>query len=199
MFIELTDHLRCPADHEEQFLVLLPGAMDGRMVREGDLGCPVCGRSFRIDDGVLLAAGGAVPPPAAPDTALTAEALAAFLGLGGPGGYVVLVGAPARLWEELLEQVPGVGPVLVNPPDGTADAYPASVVRSDRIPLKSRTVRGVVLGADAASDERWVAEAARVLLPGLRAVGEGAEPPAGARLDLLASAGGVWVAAARSG
>jgi hypothetical protein len=24
MFIELTDHFRCPADHDESFLVLLP-------------------------------------------------------------------------------------------------------------------------------------------------------------------------------
>ena len=24
MFIELTDHLRCPEDHEEAYLVLLP-------------------------------------------------------------------------------------------------------------------------------------------------------------------------------
>ena len=43
MFIELTDHLRCPADHEEAFLVLLPDQMDGRAVRGGALGCPVCG------------------------------------------------------------------------------------------------------------------------------------------------------------
>ena len=38
MFIELTDHLRCPADHAESYLVLLPDRMDGRSVREGRLG-----------------------------------------------------------------------------------------------------------------------------------------------------------------
>ena len=53
MFIELTDHLRCPADHEESYLVLLPDRMDGRSVREGRLGCPVCGRTYRLANGIL--------------------------------------------------------------------------------------------------------------------------------------------------
>ena len=53
MFIELTDHLRCPADHDESFLVLLPDRMEGRSVRTGHLGCPVCGRTFQLADGVL--------------------------------------------------------------------------------------------------------------------------------------------------
>src|SRR2546421_743598 len=52
MFIELTDHLRCPADHEEQFLVLLPDRMEGRSVLSGELGCPVCGRVVRVEEGV---------------------------------------------------------------------------------------------------------------------------------------------------
>jgi uncharacterized protein YbaR (Trm112 family) len=198
MFIELTDHLRCPAEHEEQFLVLLPGEMDGRMVRTGDLGCPVCGRAYHITDGVLVLAAGEAPPPPDPNTLLTPDALAAFLGLGGPGGYLVLAGAPAALWRELLEVVPGVGPVLVNPPEVTAE-YPASVLRSDRIPLKSRSMRGVVLGAELAQDPVWREEAARVTLPGLRVVGESAAEPVEPRLEVMASAGGVWVAAARAG
>ena len=37
MFIELTDHLRCPEDHEESFLVLLP-----------DQGSPVGPSSSRV-------------------------------------------------------------------------------------------------------------------------------------------------------
>ena len=40
MFIELTDHLRCPADHEESYLVLLPDRMEGRSVRERAAGLP---------------------------------------------------------------------------------------------------------------------------------------------------------------
>src|SRR5690606_17381358 len=109
--------LRCPVEHEEQFLVLLPGAMNGRMVREGELGCPVCRRTYLVEAGVLKAAAGEVPAPAKAAPALDADAMAAFLGLGGPGGYLVLVGAPGALWRELLALVPGVGPVLINPPD----------------------------------------------------------------------------------
>ena len=33
MFIELTDYLRCPADHAESYLVLLPDEMQERSVR----------------------------------------------------------------------------------------------------------------------------------------------------------------------
>ena len=199
MFIELTDHLRCPVDHDEQFLVLLPGEMSGRMVREGELGCPVCGRTYRIEAGVLRAAAGTPPPPPPAQPGLGADALAAFLGLGGPGGYLVLVGTPGGLWQELLALIPGVGPVLVNPPDATPDEYPVSIVRSDRVPLKSRSMRGVVLGAEVADDAWWRAEAARVVLPGLRVVGAGATAPDDPRLDLLASTAGAWVAAVRSG
>ena len=52
MFIELTDHLRCPAEHEESYLVLLPERMEDRSVREGRLGCPLCGRTYAVVDGV---------------------------------------------------------------------------------------------------------------------------------------------------
>jgi len=54
-------------------------------------------------------------------------------------------------------------------------------------------MRGVVLGPGYAGDPHWVAEAARVLLPGLRVVGEGPDPAGGA-LEVAASAEGVWVA-----
>ena len=80
MFIELTDHLRCPADHDEQFLVLIPELMDGRDVRQGSLGCPVCHRSFPIRDGV--ATFGRSPATDILSTRLTADAQAALAGLG---------------------------------------------------------------------------------------------------------------------
>jgi uncharacterized protein YbaR (Trm112 family) len=201
MFIELTDHLRCPADHEEQYLVLLPGAMEGRDVRAGELGCPVCGRTYRIVDGVLEMrddGAGRPPEPVGADVAttqLTPEAISALVGLSGPGGYVVLVGVPGRGWRDVLELNPGVAPVVVNAPTEVAVEYPASVVRAARLPLKTRTMRGVVLGPGYAADPFWREEAARVVLPGLRVVGEGPEAAVGEGLELLASAGGCWVAA----
>ncbi len=194
MFIELTDHLRCPADHEEQFLVLLPDRMEGRSVRTGQLGCPVCGRQFRVVNGVFDAG----EAPSLPDSqsALTADALTTLAGLHGPGGYMVIAGPPAALVDEVLARTPGVGLVTVNPPSAVEDGGIVSVLRAGMLPLKSRSMRGVVLGPPFGGDPRWVTEAARVVLPGLRVVGEGPDPE-GVELELLASAGGVWVGTPR--
>src|SRR4051812_43096538 len=190
MFIELTDHLRCPVDHDESFLVLLPDRTEGRSVIQGQLGCPVCGRTFALSAGGFDT--GDAPPFDPAPTKLEPEGLTALVGLSGPGGYLVLVGSAADDWQDVAALNPGVGLVAVNPGPGIADAPGISVLRSGRIPLKSRSMRGVVLSRPYADDARWVGEGARVVLPGLRIVGEGADPPADV-IDLMASAGGVWV------
>ncbi len=194
MFIELTDHLRCPSDHDEQFLVLLPDRVENRSVRTGQLGCPVCGRVFRLSDGVFDTGDAPEPPP--PGGALSADAIGTLAGLHGPGGYLVLVGAPAALSDEVSARFPGVALVAVNPPAGVADGGLLSIVRAGMLPLKSRSMRGAVLGAPFGADDRWVREAARVVLPGLRIVGEGPDP-VGEAVEPMASAGGVWVATPR--
>lgn len=194
MFIELTDHLRCPAGHEESYLVLLPERMDDRSVREGRLGCPVCGRTYSLVDGILDLDGEVADPPAV--TLLEPEPLTALVGLTGPGGYLVLVGRPAAAWREVAELNPGVGLVAVNPGPAVADAPGISVLRSGSLPLRSRSMRGVVLGSPYGGDAHWVAEAARVVLPGLRVAGEGPIPESGS-IDLMATAGGVWVGTPR--
>jgi uncharacterized protein YbaR (Trm112 family) len=194
MFIELTDHLRCPADHPESYLVLLPDRMEDRSVREGRLGCPVCGRTYQVAEGILDFGGDREPPPET--TVLTPEAATALVGLGGPGGYLVLVGRPASGWREVAELNPGVALVAVNPPGEVADEPGISVLRGDALPLKSRSMRGVVLGSPAGDDPRWVSEAARVVLPGLRIAGEGRVPDPGS-LELMAAAGGAWVGTPR--
>ncbi len=194
MFIELTDHLRCPADHEESYLVLLPDRMEDRSVREGRLGCPVCGRTYLLADGVLDLGGGIPDPPVS--TLLEPEPLTALVGLSGPGGYLVLVGRPAARWREVAELNPGVGLVAVNPGPEVADAPGISVLRSGSLPLKSRSMRGVVLGNPYGGDPHWVSEGARVLLPGLRLAGEGPVSES-APIDLMATAGGVWVGTPR--
>ncbi len=194
MFIELTDHLRCPAEHEESFLVLLPDRMEDRSVREGRLGCPVCGRTWSLANGILDL-GGEVPDSPA-STLLEPEAVTALVGLTGPGGYLLLVGRPATGWRDVAELNPGVGLVAVNPGPEVADEPGISVVRSGSLPLKSRSMRGVVLGSPFGGDPRWVTDAARVVLPGLRVAGEG-RPPESAAIELLASAGGVWVGTPR--
>jgi uncharacterized protein YbaR (Trm112 family) len=194
MFIELVDHLRCPADHEEQYLVLLPERIQQRSVRAGRLGCPACGRTFLLDDGVLDLGGAAEAVETA--TALDPAALVPLAGLGGPGGYLVMVGPPGDRWREVAELLPGVGLVAVNPGPEIRDEPGISVLRGERLPLKTRSMRGVVLGRPYGGDPAWMREAARVVLPGLRVVGEGGEPPADL-IEPMASAGGVWVGTPR--
>ena len=195
MFIELTDHLRCPADHDESFLVLLPGKMEGRSVRTGHLGCPVCGRTFQLTDGVLDI-GDAPASGVVGGSVLEADALTTLTGLHGPGGYLTLVGPVASLWSDFAELNPGVALVAVNPPAEVADTLELSVLRGARLPIKSGSMRGVVLGQPFADDPSWIREAARVVLPGLRVVGEGNDP-APELIELLASADGVWVGVKR--
>jgi hypothetical protein len=194
VFIELTDHLRCPADHDESFLVLLPDQIEGRSVRTGQLGCPVCGRTFELVDGVFDS-GDAATVPTGP-SALNAEAVAALTGLSGPGGYMTLVGPVASAWQEIADRLPGIGLVAINPTRDVSDGSKISVIRAARIPLKSRAMRATVLGKPYADDPFWVREAARVVLPGLRVLGEGADPPAEI-INLMASAEGVWVGTPR--
>ena len=194
MFIELTDHLRCPGEHDESFLVLLPGLMEDRSVRTGHLGCPVCGRTFQLADGVLDT--GDAPAADGPGSSLDAEGLTALVGLSGPGGYLTLVGPVGALGAEVAERNPGVALVAVNPPPGVPDTPDLSVVRAGRLPLKSNSMRGVVLSRPFGDDPHWVREAVRVVLPGLRVVGEG-EDPSEDIIEVMASADGVWVGTAK--
>jgi hypothetical protein len=189
MHIELTDHLRCLSDHAESFLVLLPDAMDGRRVVRGTLGCPVCGSIVRIDEGVPWFEGGT---PSEGRTMLSAVAVAAFLGVSGPGGYVALAGGATAVAGQLASLLPGISLVLVNPPPGTADSLAGSVLRAGRLPLKHGSMRGVVLGQDAAESVDWVTDALGAALPGLRVVVEGGAPPAEG-VELLATVEGCWV------
>ena len=192
MFIELTDHLRCPEPHPEAFLVLIPGTMQGRQVVGGLLGCPVCQAEYPIRGG-LVEFGVVAPPPAMPGPTLPeAAGLLAFLGLEGPGGYVALVGAAALEAVPLAALLPGVHLALVNPPAGTVPSPIASVLHAPRFPLKQRSLRGAVVSAPWALAPGWNDAVADAVLPGLRAAGEG-EPPAVPGFELLGTAGGWWV------
>lgn len=192
MLLELTEILRCPADHEESYVVCVTYAVEGSHVVRGVIGCPVCQAEYPIVDGVAdlraethrrtdAQAHSDGAPSAGP---LTAEAAAAFLGLRGPGGYVLLAGSGARLAADLAALVPGVHVVCVNAAEGLPRAVAASYLRAaNGVPVKSSWMRGVVLGADCAG-EPWLAEGARLLLGGLRMVveDEGAAPEGVAEL-----------------
>jgi hypothetical protein len=185
VFIELTEFLRCPKDHEEAHAVCLPLEMEGRDVVRGVVGCPVCQAEYLIADGVVdfadtrtggqedgpapLSASPPVRPSAGP---LTADALATILDLRGPGGFLLLAGAAARLGADLAPLVPDVHVVCANAPEGARRAPGCSFLRAPGgLPLTTSSMRAVVLGADAAAAP-WLAEGVRVLLHGLRLVVE---------------------------
>ena len=195
MFIELTDHLRCTADHDESFLVLLPGRMTGRRVAEGTLGCHRCGRIVPITDGVVDFGGGVSPDSG---TALDPVAVATFVGLEGPGGYLTLIGPAGGLGAPLGQLLPGIRLVLVNPPRPTVPGPLDSLVSAGRLPVKSRSMRAVVVSGPAGLDPAWVDQAADAVLPGNRLVVEG---PVHRRpdLEILMESPGLWVARKISG
>jgi uncharacterized protein YbaR (Trm112 family) len=195
MFIELTDLLRCPADHVESYLVLLPDVVEDRSVKSGQLGCPVCNRTFKVVNGVFDA-GGAPPPIDSAPSALSAEAITVLTGLSGPGGYLALVGPVASLWREVAQLNPGVALVSINPGREVEDAPRFSIIRGGTIPIKSNALRAIVLGKPYAENPGWLREAARVVLPGLRIVGEGPDPPP-SLIDLSATSNGIWVGVKR--
>lgn len=190
MFIELTDHLRCLAGHAEAYLVLLPERMEGRSVQAGHLGCPVCGWSTDFHDGAVDFGGGR---PGDASSRLTVEAVEALLGLSGPGGFVALLGSAAGLADALAPVLAGIGLVAVNPPGSMLGRPAISRLFGHDLPLKTSSMRGIVLGADLAADPAWVRSAVRAVLPGLRIVGEGNAPDL-PEMTVLGSAEGVWVA-----
>lgn len=189
MFIELTDHLRCPADHEESFLVLLPTETVDRSVRSGILGCPVCNAEYRIEGGVVLFAEAA---RAGVGSTVDPDALHAFLGLAGPGGYAALVGDVTSAATALFTANRGVHFAAVEPVPDLEESREVSLLRAARVPFKTATLRGVILGHGYGGDERWVRDAMRAVLPGLRIVGAGTTPAMDG-LEILGAAEGWWV------
>lgn len=205
MFIELTDHLRCPAEHAEQFLVLLPDTMEGRRVVRGQVGCPVCGKMVQLVDGILDFGEG--PEPAGgtesgetedPSVPLSAEAALALLGIEGPGGYLLLVDRATMLAPDIEALLPGVGLVLLNPPASLvprlveAGSAASSIIRAPRMPVKASSMRGAVVGGEAARDSTWVTEAGLTVLSGLRVVAVGPVLP-DLPFEILGEAPGCWV------
>lgn len=194
MHIELTEMLRCPDPHREEYLVLSTGEMLGRMIRSGTVGCPVCRQEYPIARGIVDFTGGAmrdlVPARApAPDP----QTLQALLELSGPGGFVVLVGSAARHAAGLAGLMAGIHFVGINAAADVEELAVLSLLRaSGVIPLRQAIARGVIVGGEAATSQ-WLAEAHRVLLRGRRFVVEDEEPELPIGLERLASAPGLWV------
>jgi hypothetical protein len=192
MHIELTEMLRCPEQHREEFLVLSTSEMSGRMVYSGLLGCPVCHKSYDIVRGVVEF--GAISTHRAPSSEhVDAASLQALLDLSGPGGFVILIGSAARHAEGLAALMSGIHFVGVNAPSDLEELPILSLLRSETaIPLRQAMARAVVVGSEYVAP-RWLAEARRILLKGRRLVVEAEEltPPPGTKE--LAVGQGLWV------
>ena len=203
MHIELIEMLRCPEEHREEFLVLSTSEMNGRMVWMGLVGCPVCQRNFEIIDGIVdfteVVTGERqsrsvrrTPAPESPVT-VDAQSLQALLDLGGPGGFVVLLGSATRQAAGLASLMPGIHFVGINAPPDVGEMPIVSLIQTDRvIPLRQFMARAVVVGAELARTP-WVAEGLRVLLHGRRLVIESEEPTPPTGLKKLVSGHGLWV------
>src|SRR5712691_6405003 len=181
MHIELTEMLRCPEPHREEFLVLSTGEMSGRMVRAGVVGCPVCQKEYEIVEGIVYFSRhetretgnrGDVTFPVSRVPLPDAQTLQALLDLGGPGGYVVLLGSAARYAVGLAALMGGIHFLGVNPPADVEELPVLSLLVCERkVPLRDAMARGVVVGSES-SAAAWLTEARRVLLPGRRLVVE---------------------------
>lgn len=203
MHIELTEMLRCPADHREEYLVLSTAEMSGRTVRRGLVGCPVCHREYEIADGVVHFEGAGSGEQGAEDTASAPapssappapDVLQALLDLSGPGGIVVLLGSAARSAAGLAELLGGIHLVAVNPPADLAELPACTQLRATAaIPLRGAVARGVVVGGELAVPA-WLREARRVLLRGRRLVIE-REAVVVPGVTPLAVGRGLWVGA----
>ena len=103
-----------------------------------------------------------------------------MLGLDGPGGWVALAGSAGALATSLTRLLPGVACVAINPPEPVQPADGVSVLLSGAWPLKTHSMRGVILGEDASD---WREAALATTLPGFRTVGCGEAPAGGGVQD----------------
>ena len=192
MFIELVQALRCPVAHEETHLVLATGAMRGRAITFGTLGCPSCHAEYPIADGI--ARFGPLPDVHAPAAALPdAAVVEALLGLESPGGCLVLVGSAGGLAGPLAKLMTDVHFAVLNLVGASGASPVRSLLVSPRFIPLTTVARGALVGAEYA-DAPWLAEAARVTLRGQRVVvlTEAVDRPP-ATLASMAAGRGMWV------
>ena len=205
MHIELTEMLRCPELHREEYLVLSTGEMVGRMIQLGIIGCPVCHKEYPVLNGIVqFGASGTAAASAAEAgapagasgrgaSAPDATTLQALLDLSGPGGIVVLVGSAARHAQGLAALMAGIHFVGINASAHLEEMPVLSLLRcSLSVPLRGAVARAVVIGAESAVAP-WLSEGNRVLLPGRRYVLESSTVPLPPGITHLAAGDGVVV------
>ncbi|HUQ19815.1 MAG TPA: hypothetical protein VM099_09405 [Gemmatimonadaceae bacterium] len=173
MHIELIDLLRCPEPHEETWLVAAFSRMEGRVVHEAKLGCPVCRREYPVRDGVATFGDGISPECSAGD----ATHIAAFLNLSSSGKTVLLAGALAE-HSEAIAAMAEARVISLNATKSKHDDHVLEIRTNSRIPLSSSSLDGIALDK-AHSAEELMREAERVIRPGGRIVYSIIAAPAG--------------------
>lgn len=196
MFIEMIDVLRCPAPHEDIWLVAAISERADRVVVGGMLGCPICGREYPIVRGVAEFGAGAAPRAAVPAVELADGAMRIGALLApAEGDTLVLAGEWTRHAEALAALVT-IRIYAVNPVAGVGESERVALLTTDGgLPFAPRSLRGVALPSVAR--ERDVADAVRVLADGGRLVApvSVAVPP---EMEELARDAELWVGEKRA-
>lgn len=189
MFVELLEHFRCPAPHEQSLLVVAATRSEQRHILDGVLGCPTCGAEYPIAGGVARFDRGE-RPDAEPASVATAMRLAAFLELTDARGFAVLCGrwaAHARPLAELAE----TPLLLVNPPRGADVSRAAAVIETgSALPLAPGAARAIALDPrlrlSGENAVRCVRQGGRVLAPAAMELAAGLAEIARDALDWVA-------------
>ena len=174
MFVELIEHLRCPAGHEPTPLVAAATRSAHRHILDGILGCPHCGAEYQVRDGIARLGSAPRLPPVEPSME-TAMRIAAFLELTDARGFAVLSGswcAHAQAVAQLVE----TPLVLVNPSDDVVLDGAAAVLETDKaLPIAEGSVRALAIDPDAigVAAIRTVRAGGRVVGPAQLALPEG--------------------------
>lgn len=166
MHIEFIDKLRCPNVHEDSWLVAAFYEMEGRVVIEGKLGCPVCGAEYFIRRGVAIFDGADASLGGSPanDPESDGTMIAALLDLARPGLFALLAGEWARESDAVAE-LSGARIIALNSPSRLRGSDAVAEVRAVYpIPLAGHSLDGVALDR-AHSTPAMLAEAARLLRP----------------------------------
>src|SRR5678815_4270119 len=115
MHIEFIDLLRCPNPHDDSWLVAAFYKLDGRIVVEGKLGCPLCGAEYFIQDGIAIFEDANASSQAALSDSFASDdtVIAALLDLSRPGMTALLAGAWAR-GAQTISEITGARIIALN-------------------------------------------------------------------------------------
>jgi uncharacterized protein YbaR (Trm112 family) len=133
---DLLDALRCPAPHDESWLVAMVHRADGPTLLEAELACPLCGAEYHVTRGEAWFSGtpDSVLPEASGnakvgDSATDVERLAAQLGVMGGLAPVLLSGRYAAVATDYA----------------ALTGAPVVVIATERLPMTIRDARVSVL------------------------------------------------------